>query len=94
MRVRVARLDGVFGFYREHATGESLHITYAGLVVGHDFRRCMEFLDLKVPEGDTADEYVRLNEGDILARFAPEDHDAVRETVAGLGHPEWAGAEP
>jgi hypothetical protein len=93
-RQLVRRQDGLFQHYRRAARGETLHITYGGLVAGDDYRRCLEFLGLQRSVSEPADEdFVRLNDAEILSRFDERDHSRVDALITELGHPEWAATE-
>lgn len=89
----VKRQDEVFRYYRDQSRGQTLHISYAGLIAGSDHGRCVGFLDLRTSDREPAGEYRRLNAPDILSRFAESDRPTVVAVIAELGHPEWAGIE-
>ncbi len=82
----VRRRDRLHGIYRRRAAGPVFQMTYGELSVGI-FPRLFEFLGL--PDHPVEMRHRKLNASDILARFRPEDHDAIRATLDELGHPEW-----
>jgi hypothetical protein len=81
--------DNLFRFYRRHARGPVLNITYADVLRGIAYERCITFLAL--PKGEEQPQgMAKLRPSDIVSRFAESERPAVVEHLARIGRPEWA----
>lgn len=81
------RQKGLFADYRARARGPVLELAYVelpdpGIAAIQDF--------LGVERRDLAPRRVKLYSDDIMARFEPAAHAAIREALERAGHPEWA----
>ncbi|PLL11133.1 hypothetical protein C0V75_17770 [Tabrizicola sp. TH137] len=76
----------LFAGYRARARGPVLDLTYRD-VIETGFSRVLAFLG--VAEQALPPQKQRLHSNEILSRFAEADRDAIRKTLAEIGHPEW-----
>ena len=84
------RRQNYFDRYEQQSKGDVFFMTYTEM---NDavFAKLFKFLDL--PPIDVSSQFKKLNSGDILSRFHPDDHQQVRDCLDQLGHPEWVSEE-
>lgn len=86
LRKFVAQQSALFTFYRSHARGPVLDLTYRDLVTD-GFAPPLDFLG--VAQQDLTPGKQQLHSSDILSRFAEPDHPEIIRALEKLDHPEW-----
>jgi len=82
--------DELFSYYRSHARGKVVDITYAD-VVRFDIPEVIEELDLKGFPFRL--QLKKLHSANIIGRFAASSRELVRSDLSEVGHPEWEQEE-
>ncbi|WP_226584015.1 hypothetical protein [Acuticoccus sediminis] len=79
---------GTFAWYRKRVQGKVLFVNYLQVADGSAYPRCTVILGV-APLDPPPPGRRRLNDGDILDRFHPDDHKAIMDCLTDSGRRRW-----
>ncbi len=74
-------------FYRREFGSDAINVYYDRIAAGKGIRPALRFLGVEPQK--LSSKLRQLHSKNILDRFQPSDHDAIRKTLDEIGHPEW-----